>query len=234
MLRIKELHTSYGAVQVLKGVTFDVPEGKVITLLGGNGSGKSTVLKSIMGVAPAHAGSIEFLGKELRSLRSEQIVPMGIAIVPQSRRLFAPLTVRENLRLGAFARRDKAEVRRDFERVFNLFPSVREWLDRKGNELSVGQQQLVAFGRGLMSRPRLMLLDEPSAGLAPLLVAKLAETIREIAKTGTTILLVEQNVHLALSIASYGYVLRDGQIALSQPTEFLRGNEEVTRQYLGG
>ena len=234
MLRIKELHTSYGAVQVLKGVTFDVPEGKVITLLGGNGSGKSTVLKSIIGVAPAHAGSIEFLGQELRSLRSEQIVPMGIAIVPQSRRLFAPLTVRENLRLGAFARRDKAEVRRDFERVFNLFPSVREWLDRKGNELSVGQQQLVAFGRGLMSRPRLMLLDEPSAGLAPLLVAKLAETIREIAKTGTTILLVEQNVHLALSIASYGYVLRDGQIALSQPTEFLRGNEEVTRQYLGG
>ena len=234
MLRVRDLHTSYGAVQVLRGVTFEVPEGKIITLLGGNGSGKSTVLKSIIGVAPAHAGSVQFLNQELRALKSEQIVPMGIAIVPQSRRLFAPLTVRENLRLGAFARRDKAEVREDFERIFALFPSVREWLDRKGNELSVGQQQLVAFGRGLMSRPRLMLLDEPSAGLAPLLVAKLADTIKEIAGTGTTILLVEQNVHLALSIASYGYVLRDGQIALSEPTEFLRGNEEVTRQYLGG
>lgn len=234
MLRVRDLHTSYGAVQVLRGVTFEVPEGKIITLLGGNGSGKSTVLKSIIGVAPAHAGSVQFLNQELRSLTSEQIVPMGIAIVPQSRRLFAPLTVRENLRLGTFARRDKAEVREDFERIFALFPSVREWLDRKGNELSVGQQQLVAFGRGLMSRPRLMLLDEPSAGLAPLLVAKLADTIKEIAGTGTTILLVEQNVHLALSIASYGYVLRDGQIALSEPTEFLRGNEEVTRQYLGG
>ncbi len=234
MLSIRDLHTSYGAVHVLRGVSFDVPEGRIITLLGGNGSGKSTVLKSIMGVAPAQKGEIRFADRDIRTLRSEAIVPLGIAIVPQARRLFAPLTVRENLRMGAFARRDRREVREDFERVFAIFPSVRDWLDRKGHELSVGQQQLVAFGRGLMSRPRLLLLDEPSAGLAPLLVAKLGETIQQIAATGTTILLVEQNVHLALAIASHGYVLRDGRIALSEPTHVLRGNEEVTRQYLGG
>ena len=234
MLRIRDLHTSYGAVQVLRGVSFDVPEGQVVTLLGGNGSGKSTTLKSIMGVAPAHAGQIEFMGKEIRGLKPQAIVPMGIVTVPQGRRLFAPLTVQENLRLGAFCRRDRSEIRKDFENVFSRFPDVRTWLSRKGNQLSVGQQQLVAFGRGLMGRPRLMLLDEPSAGLAPILVAKLGEIIREIARSGTTILLVEQNAQLALSIASYGYVLRDGKIALAEPAEKLRGNEAVTKQYLGG
>ncbi len=234
MLRIRDLHTSYGAVQVLRGVTFDIAEGQIVTLLGGNGSGKSTTLKSIMGVAPAHSGRIEFKGQDIRGLKADRIVPMGIVAVPQGRRLFAPLTVRENLRLGAFCRRDKAEIRENFANVFKRFPEVANWLGRKGNQLSVGQQQLVAFGRGLMGRPKLLLLDEPSAGLAPLLVAKLAEIIREIAQTGTTILLVEQNVHLALSVASYGYVLRDGKIALAERAEKLRGNEEVTRQYLGG
>lgn len=234
MLHISDLHTSYGAVQVLRGVSFHVPEGRVITLLGGNGSGKSTVLKSIMGVAPASKGKIKFGGRDIRTLKSQEIVPLGLAIVPQNRRLFAPLTVWENLRLGAYAQSKREEVREDFERVFKLFPAVRDWVNRKGNELSVGQQQLVAFGRGLMSRPKMLLLDEPSAGLAPLLVAQLGETIKQIAATGTTILLVEQNVHLALSIASYGHVLRDGKIAISESTEYLRGNEEVTRQYLGG
>lgn len=234
MLKIRDLHTSYGAVHVLRGVTIDVPEGQVVTLLGGNGSGKSTTLKSIMGVAPAHAGQIEFMGKNIRGLKADRIVPMGIVAVPQGRRLFAPLTIRENLRLGAFCRRDKSQIREDFETVVTRFPEVRTWLERKANQLSVGQQQLVAFGRGLMGRPRLLLLDEPSAGLAPILVAKLGEIIREIARSGTTILLVEQNVHLALSVASYGYVLRDGKIALAEPAEKLRGNEEVARQYLGG
>jgi branched-chain amino acid transport system ATP-binding protein len=234
VLKIRDLHTSYGAVHVLRGVTIDVPEGKVVTLLGGNGSGKSTTLKSIMGVAPAHAGQIEFMGKNIRGLKADRIVPMGIVAVPQGRRLFAPLTIRENLRLGAFCRRDKSQIREDFETVVTRFPEVRTWLERKANQLSVGQQQLVAFGRGLMGRPRLLLLDEPSAGLAPILVAKLGEIIREIARSGTTILLVEQNVHLALSVASYGYVLRDGKIALAEPAEKLRGNEEVARQYLGG
>jgi branched-chain amino acid transport system ATP-binding protein len=234
MLKVRDLHTSYGAIQVLRGVTFEVPEGEIITLLGGNGSGKSTTLKSIMGFSPAHAGTIQFMGEEIRTLKPAQIVPKGIAMVPQGRRLFAPLTVQENLRIGAFARKNNREVREDFGRVLDRFPEVRQWLRRRGNELSVGQQQLVAFSRGLMSRPKLMLLDEPSAGLAPMLVAKLVEIIRQIASTGTTILLVEQNVHLALSLASFGYVLRDGRIALAEPTERLRDNEEVTRQYLGG
>jgi branched-chain amino acid transport system ATP-binding protein len=234
MLKVRDLHTSYGAIQVLRGVTFEVPEGKIITLLGGNGSGKSTTLKSIMGFSPAHAGTIQFMGEEIRTLKPAQIVPKGIAMVPQGRRLFAPLTVQENLRIGAFARKNNREVRDDLGRVLDRFPEVRQWLRRRGNELSVGQQQLVAFSRGLMSRPKLMLLDEPSAGLAPMLVSKLVEIIRQIASTGTTILLVEQNVHLALSLASFGYVLRDGRIALAEPTERLRNNEEVTRQYLGG
>jgi branched-chain amino acid transport system ATP-binding protein len=234
MLKIRDLHTSYGAVQVLRGVTFEVSQGGIVTLLGGNGSGKSTTLKSIMGFAPAHAGSIQYRGEEIRTLKPEQIVPKGIAIVPQGRRLFAPLTVQENLRLGAFARRNNREVRNDFQRVLEHFPEMRLWLGRRGNELSVGQQQLVAFGRGLMSRPQLLLLDEPSAGLAPMLVAKLAEIIRQIASAGTTILLVEQNVHLALSLASFGYVLRDGRIALAGSSERLQNNEDVTRQYLGG
>jgi branched-chain amino acid transport system ATP-binding protein len=234
MLKVRDLHTSYGPIQVLRGVTFDVPEGEIITLLGGNGSGKSTTLRSIMGIVPAHAGAIQFMGEEIRTLPPAKIVPKGIAMVPQGRRLFAPLTVQENLRLGAFARKSSRDVRDDFDRVVTRFPELRQWLGRKGNELSVGQQQLVAFSRGLMSRPKLMLLDEPSAGLAPMLVAKLAEIIRQIADTGTTILLVEQNVHLALSLASFGYVLRDGRIALAAPTDRLRGNEEVTRQYLGG
>jgi branched-chain amino acid transport system ATP-binding protein len=234
MLKVRDLHTSYGPVQVLRGVTFHVPQGQIITLLGGNGSGKSTTLKSIMGFSPAHAGSIQFMGEEIRTLKPEHIVPKGIAIVPQGRRLFAPLTVRENLRLGAFARKRVKDVAGDFEWVLDCFPDIHQWLGRKGNELSVGQQQLVAFGRGLMSCPKLLLLDEPSAGLAPLLVAKLADIIRKIADMGTTILLVEQNVHLALSLASFGYVLRDGRIALAEPSEQLRGNDEVTRQYLGG
>jgi branched-chain amino acid transport system ATP-binding protein len=234
MLRVRDLHTSYGAVRVLRGLSFDVPVGEIVTLLGGNGSGKSTTLKSIMGFARAHAGSIQFMDEEIRELKPAQIVPKGIAIVPQGRRLFAPLTVRENLRLGAFTRTNGREVKQDFEAVLERFPEVHHWLNRRGSELSVGQQQLVAFGRGLLSRPRLLLLDEPSAGLAPILVERLREIVLQIAKAGTTILLVEQNVHLALSLASFGYVLRDGRIALAEPTDRLRGNEEVTRQYLGG
>jgi branched-chain amino acid transport system ATP-binding protein len=234
MLQIENLWVSYGQVQVLKGLSFEVPEGEIITLLGGNGSGKSTTLKAIIGAVRAQGGSIRFQGREILRLKPEAIVPLGISMIPQGRRIFAPLTVRENLRLGAFTRRDSNEIREDLLAVLRQFPEVEEKLKSRGGTLSVGQQQMVAFGRGLMARPRLLLMDEPSAGLAPKLVERLAEIIREIHRRGMTILLVEQNVHLALSLAKFAYVLRDGKIAMAQPAEQLVGNEELIRQYLGG
>lgn len=234
MLRVEALEVSYGPVEVLKGLDIAVEQGQVIALLGGNGSGKSTTLKAIMGVAPSTNGSIRLDGIEIRGLAPERIVPLGISLVPQGRRIFAPLTVRENLRLGAFVRRDAAGIRQDLERVLERFPEMTEWLDRRGDGLSVGQQQLVAFGRGLMARPRLLLMDEPSAGLAPRLVERLVKIIADIRAAGTTILLVEQNVHLALSVADFGYILRDGRIAMAEPASRLVGNDEILRHYLGG
>lgn len=232
MLRVEGLRVAYGPVEVLKGLDIEVPDGSIVTLLGGNGSGKSTTLKAIMGAAPSQAGSVQLDGTEIRGLPSERIVPLGVSMVPQGRRIFAPLTVRENLRLGAFARHGGSQD--DLDRVLERFPEMRSWLGRRGNALSVGQQQVVAFGRGLMAHPKLLLMDEPSAGLAPRLVERLAEIISDIRKTGTTILLVEQNVHLALSVADFGYVLRDGRIAMADQTRNLVGNQEVVRHYLGG
>lgn len=234
MLRVECLQVAYGPVEVLKGLDIEVPRGQIVTLLGGNGSGKSTTLKAIMGATRSQGGSIRLDGVEIRGLPSERIVPLGISMVPQGRRIFAPLTVRENLRLGAFARRDQGGFREDLERVLERFPEMGEWLGRRGGTLSVGQQQLVAFGRGLMARPKLLLMDEPSAGLAPRLVERLAEIIADIRGTGTTILLVEQNVHLALSVADFGYVLRDGRIAMADHARNLVGNDEIIRHYLGG
>jgi branched-chain amino acid transport system ATP-binding protein len=219
-------------VEVLKGLDIEVPDGSIVTLLGGNGSGKSTTLKAIIGAAPSQAGSVQLDGTEIRGLPSERIVPLGISMVPQGRRIFAPLTVRENLRLGAYARNGGSQD--DLDQVLERFPEMRDWLGRRGNALSVGQQQVVAFGRGLMAHPKLLLMDEPSAGLAPRLVERLAEIISDIRKTGTTILLVEQNVHLALSVADFGYVLRDGRIAMADQTRNLVGNQEIVRHYLGG
>jgi branched-chain amino acid transport system ATP-binding protein len=234
MLRVEGLDVAYGAVEVLKGLNIEVPKGQIVTLLGGNGSGKSTTLKAIMGAARSQGGSIRFDGAELRGLPPERIAPLGIAMVPQGRRIFGPLTVRENLRLGAFARHDREGVRHDLDRVLARFPEMGGWLDRRGDALSVGQQQIVAFGRGLMARPKLLLMDEPSAGLAPRLVERLADIIAEIGASGMTILLVEQNVHLALSVASFGYVLRDGRVAMAEPAKSLVGNDEIVRHYLGG
>lgn len=234
MLHVDSLHVAYGPVQVLRGVSLQVAEGQIVTLLGGNGSGKSTTLKAIIGAVPAHSGSVRFEGREIRGFRPERIVPLGISLIPQGRRIFAPLTVRENLRLGAFTRRDREGIRQDLAGVLRRFPEISPRLRARGGTLSVGQQQLVAFGRGLMARPRLLLMDEPSAGLAPKLVQRLAEIIRDIGRTGTSILLVEQNVHLALSVADFGYVLRDGRIAMAEPTSRFLGNEEVIRHYLGG
>jgi branched-chain amino acid transport system ATP-binding protein len=234
VLRIDDLCVAYGPVQVLRGLSIEVPRGEVVTLLGGNGSGKSTTLKAIMGAVASQGGSIRFEDRELRGLRPEAIVPLGITLVPQGRRIFAPLSVRENLRLGAFTRRDRDGIRSDLQAVLGRFPEMVSWLGAQGGKLSVGQQQVVAFGRGLMARPRLLLMDEPSAGLAPKLVERLATIIDQIHRDGTSILLVEQNVHLALSVARFGYVLRDGRIAMAEPAERLRGNRELIRHYLGG
>ncbi len=234
MLTLDNIWAAYGPVQVLSGVSLDVPAGKVITLLGGNGSGKSTTLKTIVGAVKASAGSIRFEDREICDMEPREIVPMGISLVPQGRRIFAPLTVMENLRLGAFARRRQEKSKDDFESIYERFPEIRQWLNRKGNTLSVGQQQLVAFGRGLISRPKLLLLDEPSSGLAPILVERLGEIIKKLKEAGMTILLVEQNVHLALSVADFGYILRDGKISMAGPTASLIGDGDLIRHYLGG
>ena len=234
MLTLDNIWAAYGPVQVLSGVSLDVPAGKVITLLGGNGSGKSTTLKTIVGAVKASAGSIRFEDREICGMEPREIVPMGISLVPQGRRIFAPLTVMENLRLGAFARRRQEKSKDDFESIYERFPEIRQWLNRKGNTLSVGQQQLVAFGRGLISRPKLLLLDEPSSGLAPILVERLGEIIKKLKEAGMTILLVEQNVHLALSVADFGYILRDGKISMAGPTAKLIGDGDLIRHYLGG
>ena len=232
MLQVEGLQVAYGPVEVLKGLDIDVPDGSIVALLGGNGSGKSTTLKAIMGAAPSQAGSVRLGGTEIRGLPSERIVPLGISMVPQGRRIFAPLTVHENLRLGAFARGGGS--REDCNRILQRFPEIRGWLARRGSALSVGEQQVVAFGRGLMAHPKLLLMDEPSAGLAPRLVERLAGIIGEIRKAGTTVLLVEQNVHLALSVADFAYVLRDGRIAMADHARNLVGNHEIIRHYLGG
>ena len=234
MLRIENLWVGYGPVQVLKGLSLEVPRGQVVTLLGGNGSGKSTTLRAIMGVVDVQAGSVRVDDRETRGLRPEHMVQLGVSLVPQGRRIFAPLSVRENLRLGAYTRRDRDGIRADLEDVLRRFPEIAPRLRARSGTLSVGQQQVVAFARGLMARPRLLLMDEPSAGLAPKLVERLADIIGEIHRGGMSILLVEQNVHLALSVASFGYVLRDGLIAMAEPAGKLRGNEELIRHYLGG
>ena len=234
MLQIKNLRLGYGPVQVLKGLSMKVPDSQIIALLGGNGVGKTTTLKAIMGAVSAQAGSIQFIGQEILGLAPSAIVPLGISLIPQNRGVFAPLSVLENLRLGAFARRNAKEIRADLSDILLRFPEVREKLRAHGGTLSGGQQQMVAIARGLMARPRLLLMDEPSAGLAPKLVERLAQIIREIHQMGTTVLLVEQNVQLALTVARFGYVLREGRIAMAEPAESLIGNDELIRQYLGG
>jgi branched-chain amino acid transport system ATP-binding protein len=234
VLHIEDLCVSYGPIQILRGLSLAVPQGKVVALLGGNGSGKSTALRAIIGAVKSEGGSIRFEGREIRGLRPEAVVRLGVSLVPQNRRIFGPLSVKENLRLGAFTRKDRDGIRQDLGDVLHRFPEISGWMSVRGGTLSVGQQQLVAFGRGLMARPRLLMLDEPTAGLAPKLVERLAAIVREIHAGGTTILLVEQNVHLALSVADFAYVLRDGRIAMAGPAQDVMGNAEVVRHYLGG
>ena len=233
LLSVDNIETFYGNIQALKGISFQVPMGAIVALLGANGAGKSTTLKSISGLVPPAHGSVTFMGQPIGGLASERIVRMGIAHVPEGRELFPELTVLENLRMGAYTRRDKQEIQATLERVYTHFPILAERRSQLAGTLSGGEQQMLAIGRALMARPKLMLLDEPSLGLAPKLVEEIFRIIREIHGSGTTVLLVEQNANKALSIADYGYVLETGKIALAGDSQELLRNDHVRRLYLG-
>ncbi|MFO7265545.1 MAG: ABC transporter ATP-binding protein [Limnochordales bacterium] len=233
MLVIDSIVTHYGPVEALKGISLEVREGEIVTLIGANGAGKSTTLRTISGLVRPTSGSIKYQGRELTALPPERIVAMGIAHVPEGRRVFPMMTVLENLELGAFTRKDAAGVRQDMEFVFSLFPRLAERRKQLAGTMSGGEQQMLAIARALMARPRLLLLDEPSMGLAPRIVESIFEVIQDINRQGTTVLLVEQNAHLALSIAHRGYVLETGRIVLSGTARSLLENEAVRRAYLG-
>ncbi len=232
LLEINELHTYYGAIEALKGISLEVNDGEIVTLIGSNGAGKSTTLRSISGLTPPRTGSIRFDGKEIGETAPQDIVRLGVSQAPEGRRCFARMTVRENLELGAYLRRD-ARIADDLERVFDLFPRLKERHKQKAGTMSGGEQQMLAIGRALMSNPRLLLLDEPAMGLAPVLVERIYETIAEINRQGTTILLVEQNANFALDVSNRGYVLETGTVALSDVSASLRENPEVQKAYLG-
>jgi branched-chain amino acid transport system ATP-binding protein len=232
LLEVDDVHTFYGSIEALKGVSLTVGEGEVVTLIGSNGAGKSTTLRSITGLTPARTGTIRFDGSEITKTSSQEIVGRGIALSPEGRHCFPRMTVRENLDLGAHLRRDP-EVASDLEQVFSLFPRLQERERQKAGTMSGGEQQMLAIGRALMARPRLLLLDEPSMGIAPLLVARIYETIAAINRTGVTILLVEQNANYALDLADRGYVLETGRVVLSASSVELRKDPEVQRAYLG-
>lgn len=232
MLVLENIHAGYGPIDVLKGITLRVNEGEIVTVLGANGAGKSTTLMTICGANPSRQGTITFAGKPITNLPVHEIVQLGISQVPEGRRIFPRLTVRENLELGAFQRSD--EIAGDLERALDLFPILRERTGQLGGTLSGGEQQMLAIARALMARPKLLLLDEPSLGLAPLMVAKIFEIIHMINRQGTTILLVEQNANMALHIAQRGYVLETGRIVLEDSAANLMNNEQVRKSYLGG
>jgi branched-chain amino acid transport system ATP-binding protein len=233
MLELSDVHVYYGAIHALKGVTFDVPPGKIVTLLGANGAGKSTTLRAISGLLRPRKGSIRFEGDEITKRKPQAIVKHGIAQSPEGRQLFARMTVLENLEMGAFQRDDKDGIAEDLDRIYELFPRLAERRSQKAGTLSGGEQQMCAIGRALLARPRLLLLDEPSMGLAPVLVERIFEVIVDINNQGTTVLLVEQNAAMALEIAHYGYVLETGKIAIADTAEALRANERVRASYLG-
>jgi branched-chain amino acid transport system ATP-binding protein len=232
MLEVDDIHTAYGSIEALKGVSLKVEEGEVVTLIGSNGAGKSTTLRSISGLTPPREGSIQFDGEEIGETPPQEIVQRGISQSPEGRRIFDRMTVRENLELGAYLRRD-TNVASDMDRVFDLFPRLKEREKQKAGTMSGGEQQMLAIGRALMASPKLLLLDEPSMGLAPVLVERIYETVAEINKQGTTILLVEQNANFALEVSERAYVLETGTVALSDKASALRENPEVQRAYLG-
>jgi branched-chain amino acid transport system ATP-binding protein len=233
MLKMKDVHTYYGRIAALKGVDLEVPEGAIVALLGANGAGKTTLLRTISGVVPAAQGEIEFLGKRIEKTSPDQIVRLGISQSPEGRQVFPECSVLENLRLGSYTRKDKQNIKGDMDKIFDHFPRLKQRANQLAGTLSGGEQQMLAMGRALMSRPKLLLLDEPSLGLAPLLVKEIFAIIKEINETGVTVLLVEQNAYLALNIANYGYVLETGKVVLHDTGINLRQNEEVKHSYLG-
>lgn len=234
MLKVENINVYYGAIHALKGISVDVKEGEIVTLIGANGAGKSTILRTISGLLRAKSGDIKFEGNSIASVPADEIVRKGISQVPEGRRIFANMTVQENLEMGAYIRSDKSGIRKDIDKVFERFSRLGERRAQIAGTLSGGEQQMLAIGRGLMSQPRLMLLDEPSMGLAPLLVKEIFSIIKEINSSGTTILLVEQNAHMALSIAHHAYVLETGRITLSGTAKDLSESEAVRKAYLGG
>jgi len=232
-LEVEEIHTYYGNIQALKGVSLEVNEGECVTLIGSNGAGKSTTLRSISGLTPPRKGAIRLNGEDISLLPAQEIVRLGICQSPEGRRCFPRMTVRENLELGAFLRRDSAGILEDLDRVFDLFPRLKEREIQKAGTMSGGEQQMLAIGRALMGKPKLLLLDEPSMGIAPILVERIYETIAEINQQGTTILLVEQNANFALEVSKRGYVLETGKVVMTDESASLRTNPEVQKAYLG-
>jgi len=233
MLRVHEVETYYGAIAALKGISFQVDPKDVVTILGANGAGKSTIMRTLSGLTPPTRGTIDFLGERIERKPPEEIVRMGICQVPEGREVFPELTVRENLRMGAFTRKDKTAIQRDIKQVEDYFPILKERRIQLAGTLSGGEQQMLAIGRALMARPTLLLLDEPSMGLAPMIVEEIFKIIKSINETGTTILLVEQNAYMALHIATKGYVLETGKIVLSGTANQLLKDKQVSKAYLG-
>ncbi|HIW49873.1 MAG TPA: ABC transporter ATP-binding protein [Candidatus Blautia intestinavium] len=233
MLEVKDLQVYYGVIQALKGISFEVNQGEVIALIGANGAGKTTTLQTLTGIIPSKAGKISFEGKDITKTPAHKIVEMGMAHVPEGRRVFADMTVYENLLMGAYTRKDKNEIAQSLENVYKRFPRLKERKNQRAGTLSGGEQQMLAMGRALMSKPRIILMDEPSMGLSPIFVNEIFDIIKEVSEGGTTVLLVEQNAKKALSIADRAYVMETGNITLSGKAEDLLNNESVQKAYLG-
>lgn len=233
VLEVENLHVFYGSIHAIKGISFKVDQGKIITLIGANGAGKTSTLSTISGLVKAKRGKIVFDGHEIQNMPPHAINRMGICLVPEGRRIFPNLTIMENLMMGAFSRKDKQEVKKDIEWVFSLFPRLEERKSQLGGTLSGGEQQMLAISRGLMSRPKLLMMDEPSLGLAPILVEEVFDIVKKINAEGVTILLVEQNAVGALKISNYGYVLETGNVTIEGPSEELLSNDDVRKAYLG-
>jgi len=233
MLTLDRVEVSYGAIRALQGISLTIQAGEIVTLIGANGAGKSTTLRAISGLVPAGRGRIVFEGAEITTLSADKIVKKGIGHSPEGRRVFANMSVHENLELGAYTRRDRAGIRADFDRALTLFPRLKERIGQNAGTLSGGEQQMLAMGRALMARPKLLLLDEPSLGLAPFLVRDIFDIIRDINAQGTTVLLVEQNAHMALGVAHRGYVLETGHIVMADEAKALLANDDIKKAYLG-